>query len=243
MAISSAPELRIPYPIRFGTSEEFLRLRKELVRLGFVQENMAGHFHLRQISEAQFEVDAKGDEVPAYYRLLTALFLQGKSVDGQPLRQAVGEATFDLFQKLGLLERYGAGERYAATVTMYETNGLYIVSDRWCGIDGQVFEPPIDLVYPAILGTTSGFLAMIPFSPCERFLELCCGTGIAAFVAARNGAKHAYAFDIAARSAHFAEFNRQLNGLDNVTIGQGDLYAAAAGLTFDRIAAHPLVRD
>jgi len=130
MAISSAPELRIPYPIRFGTSEEFLRLRKELVRLGFVQENMAGHFHLRQISEAQFEVDAKGDEVPAYYRLLTALFLQGKSVDGQPLRQAVGEATFDLFQKLGLLERYGAGERYAATVTMYETNGLYIVSDR-----------------------------------------------------------------------------------------------------------------
>jgi len=122
---------------------------------------------------------------------------------------------------------------------MYATHGLYIVSDRWCGVDGQPFQPPVDVVYPAILGTTRGFLSMIPAAPCERFLELCCGTGIAALLAARNGAKHAYAFDIAARSVHFAEFNRRLNELENVTIGQGDLYSLAAGRTFDRVVAHP----
>jgi SAM-dependent methyltransferase len=239
MAISPTPELIAPYPIRLGTKEEFRRLREELLRLGFVQENMEGHFHLRHISEAQFEVHAKGSEVSNSFQVLAALFLQGKSVEGQALRQAIGDATFDLLQTLGLVEPYGQGERYIATVTMYATNGLYIVSDRWCGIDGQPFQPPADVVYPAVLGTTRGFLAMIPSSPCERFLEVCCGTGIAAFLAARNGAKRAYAFDIAARSAHFAEFNRRLNDLDNVTIGRGDLYAPAAGNTFDRIVAHP----
>ncbi len=239
MAISPTTDLSALYPIRLGTDEEFRQLRDELPRLGFVQENMEGHFHLRHISEAQFEVDAKGGEAPASFKVLAALFLQGQSVESQQLRDAVGDSAFDLLQTLGLVEPYGGSARWVATVTMYATHGLYIVSDRWCGIDGQAFEPPVDLVYPAVLGTTRGFLAMIPASPCERFLELCCGTGIAAFVAARNGAKHAYAFDIAARSAHFAEFNRRLNGLDNVTIRQGDLYAAAAGNTFDRIVAHP----
>ena len=235
----SIPNQSASCPLHLGTAEEFSRLREQLAHLGFVQENMEGHFRLRAISESQFEVQAEEADMPDTFRSLAALFLQGKSVESQQLRQTVGEATFDLLHTLGLIEPYGEGDRHVATVTMYATHGLYIVSDRWCGIDGQPFHPPADVVYPAVLGTTRGFLAMIPASPCERFLELCCGTGIAAFLAARKGAKQAFAFDIAARSAHFAEFNRRLNGLDNVTIGQGDLYAPAAKRTFDRIVAHP----
>jgi SAM-dependent methyltransferase len=227
------------YPIRLGTSEEFHLLREELPRLGFVQENMEGHFHLRHISEAQFEVHAKGVDVPSAFGILAALFLQGKSVESERVRQAVGDRIFSLLNSLGLIEQQGPGDRCIATVAMYATHGLYIVSDRWCGVDGQPFQPPVDVVYPAILGTTRGFLTMIPASPCERFLELCCGTGIAALLAARNGATHAYAFDIAARSVYFAEFNRRLNELENVTAGEGDLYSPAAGGTFDRIVAHP----
>ncbi len=200
---------------------------------------MEGHFHLRHIAEAEFEVQAKGGEAPSAFGTLAALFLQGKSVERDGVRQAVGDRTFELLNSLGLIEPHGSSGRCIATVAMYATHGLYIVSDRWCGVDGQPFQPPVDVVYPAILGTTRGFLTMIPASPCERFLELCCGTGIAAFLAARNGAKHAYAFDIAARSVHFAEFNRRLNEIENVTLGEGDLYSPAAGSTFDRIVAHP----
>ena len=200
---------------------------------------MEGHFDLRQIAEAEFEVYAKGGEAPPAFGTLAALFLQGKSVESDGVRQAVGDRTFALLNSLGLIEQHGSSGRCIATVAMYATHGLYIVSDRWCGVDGQRYQPPVDVVYPAILGTTRGFLNMIPASPCERFLELCCGTGIAAFVAARNGAKHAYAFDIAARSVHFAEFNRRLNDLDNVTVGEGDLYSPAGPRTFDRIVAHP----
>src|SRR5271165_2175616 len=239
MHLRSASQKSHVYPIRLGTREEFHSLREELPRLGFVQENMEGHFQLRHISEAQFEVHAKGAAASSAFGVLAALFLQGKSVDSEELRQAVGERVFILLNSLGLIERYGPANRHVATVVMYATHGLYIVSDRWCGIDGQPFQPAVDVVYPAVLGTTRGFLAMIPASPCERFLELCCGTGIAAFLAARNGAKQAHAFDIAARSVHFAEFNRRLNELENVTVGEGDLYSPAAGSKFDRIVAHP----
>ena len=239
MHFQSSPQESNVYPIRLGTPEEFHSLREELPRLGFVQENMEGHFHLRHIAEAEFDVQAKGVEASAAFGTLAALFLQGKTVESERVRQAVGDRTFALLSSLGLIEQPGSSRRCIATVAMYATHGLYIVSDRWCGVDGQPFQPPVDVVYPAILGTTRGFLTMIPASPCERFLEICCGTGIAAFLAARNGAKHAYAFDIAARSVHFAEFNRRLNELENVTTGEGDLYLPAAGRTFDRIVAHP----
>ena len=37
----------------------------------------------------------------------------------------------------------------------------------------------------------------------------------------------------------FAEFNRRLNGIENVTCLQGDLYGPIGDMTFDRIVAHP----
>jgi hypothetical protein len=45
--------------------------------------------------------------------------------------------------------------------------------------------------------------------------------------------------DIAGRSVHFAEFNRKLNHVCNVTMLEGDLYEPVRGLTFDRIVTHP----
>ena len=41
------------------------------------------------------------------------------------------------------------------------------------------------------------------------------------------------------RAAAFAEFNRLLNGIGNLTVLEGDLFEPVAGLTFDRIVSHP----
>lgn len=68
---------------------------------------------------------------------------------------------------------------------------------------------------------------------------MCAGAGAAALLAASEYAVQAYAFDISERSSHFVEFSRRLNGLENVTVGRGDLYAPAGRQTFDRIVAHP----
>jgi SAM-dependent methyltransferase len=90
-----------------------------------------------------------------------------------------------------------------------------------------------------MIPNTQLFLDLIQPGPCAAFLDLCAGTGIAALVAARDGAARAYSYDITTRSTIFAEFNRRLNGIANVTAAEGDLYEPAGELTFDRIAAHP----
>ena len=237
--MSAIPQLQPdPYPIRFGTEQQFSRLCELLSQAGYVQENMEGHFQLRHVGEAEFEVQPRTSEKSPSFAVLAGLFLQGKSFDRNEVQASLGQELVDLLASLGLIEEFQTA-RYAATVAMYATNGLYVVSDRWCGVDGQPFQPPADVVYPAILGTTRGFLATIPSTPCKSFLELCAGTGIAALLAARSGAEHAWAFDIADRSVHFAEFNRRLNGISNVTNAQGDLYAPAKELKFERIVAHP----
>src|ERR1035441_1435028 len=122
MHFQSSPQESNVYPIRLGTPEEFHSLREELPRLGFVQENMEGHFHLRHISEAQFDVQAKGAEASAAFGTLAALFLQGKSVETEDVRQAVGDRTFAALNSLGLIEPHGSSARCTATVAMYATH-------------------------------------------------------------------------------------------------------------------------
>ena len=45
--------------------------------------------------------------------------------------------------------------------------------------------------------------------------------------------------DITERSTQAAEFNRLLNGFDNVTVMKGDCYEGLEDIQFDRIVAHP----
>jgi hypothetical protein len=79
----------------------------------------------------------------------------------------------------------------------------------------------------------------LPQSPCDKFLELCSGTAIAALLASKRYARQSWAVDITERATHFGEFNRLLNQLSNSTVLQGDLYEPVSGIRFDRIVAHP----
>jgi len=118
-------------------------------------------------------------------------------------------------------------------VILYPSRSLYIVSDR-----GDASGPE-DVVYPAFVKNTQEFLDLLPPTRCERFLDLGAGSGIAALVAAAGYAAKAWACDITARSAWFSEFNRRLNGIENVVVSRGDLYEGVEGLEFDRIVTHP----
>lgn len=168
--------------------------------------------------------------------VLIRLFLEGGYAEESLLPTAVAGA----LEKLGLLAADSdRPECRYATVFLYPLGGLFIASDRWNHPDGSHFTPPEDIVYPAITKNTYRFMSMLPSGACARFLELCSGAGAAALAAASGCAAQAWAVDITGRSTRFAEFNRLLNGLENVTVFQGDLYAPVEAMAFDRIVAHP----
>jgi methylase of polypeptide subunit release factors len=129
-------------------------------------------------------------------------------------------------------------EQYYTPVLFYPVEGFWIASDRPSNPDGSEYAPPPDVVFPAIYPGTLVFLRLMPRNPSKAALDLCAGSGIGALVLSRSS-EHAVSSDLTQRAAHFAHFNRLLNGCENVEIVSGDLYDAVRGRTFDCISAHP----
>ncbi|MBV9535152.1 MAG: methyltransferase [Solirubrobacterales bacterium] len=69
-------------------------------------------------------------------------------------------------------------------------------------------------------------------------LDLCCGSGILAIVAAQAGAGRVTALDISRRAVAATRLNAMLNGVRVRTV-RGDLFAAVAGEHFSLIVSNP----
>jgi methylase of polypeptide subunit release factors len=223
--------------MRLGTDAEFSELRSALAAAGYTEAAVCSRLGLDRISKFQFDrkrtfTDEPADAIALLVRLL---------VEGGPVRRgAAPMLPLDELAALGVVAPLSSDSTsVAGTVMLYPAHDLYIVSDRVSPVEGEPGPPPEDIVYPAIIPNTDLFLDLCRPGPCDSFLDLCSGTGIGALVAARAGARHAYAFDITERSTHFAEFNCRINGITNVTSARGDVYEPAGELTFDRIVAHP----
>jgi SAM-dependent methyltransferase len=222
-------------------SPHFEVLRNFLRSAGFNEEsicNRLGIAGLHDLISSQRKALHPLNESDAS-SILTRLLLLGESFAWEELESVLTAAVVEALAGLGLAQRDRAGDsRFFCPVALYPFGPLFIVSDRWITPDGKDLKFPDDIVYPAITPNTREFAGTLPVSSCDSFLELCSGTGAVA-LAASAYARRAWAIDITERSTQMAEFNRLLNGLENVTVLQGDLYEGVEGLKFDRIVAHP----
>jgi len=228
-------------PFRDGTVDEYARLRAMLVRNGYTAEMICERLGLGSMSEfTQFRQGRERmRDMTDPLSLLVRLFFDLEKVPWATVRSFLPTLDIEAIEALGLIRTAHSDETLCfATVLLYPVEGLYIASDRNFDAEGSVALPE-DVVYAAVTKNTYQFMAALPRSPCDRFLELCAGTGIAALVAARDFAGQAVASDITERATRFARFNARLNAQENVEAVQGDLYAPVRGRTFDRIVAHP----
>jgi methylase of polypeptide subunit release factors len=172
--------------------------------------------------------------------LLAHLFLIGELVEQRELETWLPAPVLEAISALGLVAPFPdrPGTWYA-TAALYPAYGFHIVSDRWTRPESAPIETTMDVVFPAISEHTRHFMETLPADPCENFLDLCSGTGIAAISAAAGYARRAWSADITDASVLCAEFNRLLNDLENVSVVKGDLFEPVDGLTFDRITANP----
>jgi SAM-dependent methyltransferase len=231
-------------PFRDGSTSELAAVRALLDESGYTTAAVCARTGVAQIHELRTINQGRttGIELDDALDALIHLFLDGLPVPAGAVERLLPSPGISALEQVGLVQRHPrADTHFAATVRLYPTHGLYIASDLETSAPGiadpEALEPP-DHVFSAITSLTGTFLSQLPSGPSERFLELCSGTGIAALAAARD-AKHAWAADLTERCTRFAEFNARLNGLENVTAVQGDLYEPVRGLTFDRIVAHP----
>lgn len=226
-------------PLQFGSVQEFALLREYLADFGYTEKNICSTLGVRAMHELVGSLPPERARADGACGVLCGLFIASRPAGEAALRASIPSAVLDAMIALGLLRPSDAPSTLEAPMALYPASGLYFVSDRWIYPDHRAIENFDDIVFPAISRHTGQFLAALPEDPCEAFLDLCSGTGVAALVAASRYARHAWAVDITERATQCAEFSRRLNGLENVSVIKGDLYDPLAGLTFDRIVAHP----
>ena len=217
--------------LRFGTEEQFSALQGLLRDAEYNDATLCSRAQVPTIFEV-LTSEVRRKHKPPLDDTIDALMwvlLEGRGISMRSWQHLVPAEITGLLKATGLLAEQA--DEYVCPLALYPVENVFIVSDRG--------NTTADRVYPAVVEDAGRFLKVIPRSRCENFLEVCAGTGIAALIGARDFAGHAYAFDIAERSVKFAEFNRRLNGLGNMTNSAGDLYAPAGPKTFDRIVAHP----
>ncbi len=225
-----------------ATPEQGAALRRLLSAHAFTTEEVCRRtavssiYDFRSIREGRTAGVALSDPLD----LLIRLFMDVGLVERGTIDALLAPGERGLLEALGLIRAMGGGDdRWHATILLYPTESIWIASD----LNASPTDTPTavledDAVYPAITKNTRHFLASLPPTPCDTFLELCAGTGIAALLASRY-ARRTWATDITERATRFAGFNAVLNGIGNCTAVRSDLYAAVAGERFDRIVAHP----
>lgn len=229
--------------LEIGTATQFAVLRGFLADAAYRESWICDKLGLA--SAEALDIVALSDNLkervasPEPLNTLIKLFLLGDFVLISEAETQFPGSAWAAMNALGLIEEDPSDrKRCFGSVALYPVGDLFIVSDRWSNPDRKPKQSFPDIVYPALTKSTREFLRFLPNDARGNFLELCGGSGIAALAASRT-AQHAWASDITERSTRFAEFNAALNGANNVSAVQGDLYSAVEGRSFDRIAAHP----
>jgi SAM-dependent methyltransferase len=229
-----------PMPLKFGTQSQFDSLRRLLESSGYVSETVCDRlgvssiFGLENLREGPMTLEG----IENACDVLTWLFLGRERLDRAIAGRFLSDTDLEKLGDLGLVEAAPSTSEIQSTVLLYPVESVYIVSDLPINrADGSVASFP-DAVYPPLMASAGWYLSMLPRTPCENFLELCGGTGVAALLSSEF-ATQVCSVDITKRSTVFAEFNAALNQTRGFRALEGDLYDPVGGETFDRIVAHP----
>ena len=169
---------------------------------------------------------------PRPLHTLIKLFALHAAVPEAEARSAFGPLSVEELAALGLLER--AEGLVRPLVALEVAEGLILARDRP--------DPVTFAVQPDhVLGVSLPALLLAHLTvrrPAGRVLDLGCGGGVQALLAARH-AESVVGTDLNPRALAFARFNARLNGVRNVEWREGDLFAPVAGERFDLVVSNP----
>jgi len=241
--MASSPTVSAPWSAvspKLGTAQEFQAVRSLFEECGYTSEKVCARCDVPTLDKhLTIRRDGPLPDPTDSLDALIRLFADTRSVSRDVLRRVLPPGALDALEALDLIMADpGDAAIVYAPCPVYPMRNLYIACDRSVGPDGVPWIGVADMVYPPVYWNTALFLDRLPQVPSDASLDIGTGSGIAALLLAPY-ARHVWAVDIASRSVHFAEFNRRLAGIENVTVLESDLYSAVEGMTFDVIVTHP----
>jgi SAM-dependent methyltransferase len=161
---------------------------------------------------------------------LARLFTYEEPLPAAEAREALGAELADALVRAGILAPSADGAELAARFMITPTAlNLWLLSDS------------LEAGRDAVMGPGSGteYIArLVPARLGGTALDVGCGAGTLALVAARAGARRAVGVDINERAVEIARFNARLNGLA-AEFRVGDGVAPVSGEAFDLVLSQP----
>lgn len=157
--------------------------------------------------------------------VLARLWAYGDAVDQAVLARVLDGSLLGALVRAGAVRSVADGLRGGLRLVPFQ--GLWIASDEMHG-DDPVMGP----------GVTTQVLAQTIGHGEARVLDVGCGAGSLALVAAARGAGEVVGIDLHPRAAAWGRVNAALNELE-VEWLTGDLTAPVSGRRFDRVVAQP----
>jgi len=215
----------------------FSNVRDGFLKHGYSEDSIKEQYLFEERSGSSFVARKFSDKIGATLSgldVLVHLFIGQEAIPLGAVDRLLGAQFISDMRKLDLIRLEEDYDLCWASVRLAPVKGLLICSDR---VMGGPFEK--DHVFDPCSGTSRAFIQLAPTTPCEKLLELCCGSAPCCLAAAQGFAQSACGVDISSRAIHFAEFNRRLNGIENAVMYCGNLFAPVESVVFDRIVAHP----
>jgi len=160
--------------------------------------------------------------------LAVRLFVFGEALPKSAIRDLLGARLLEAARDGGLI--LDAGDRLTCPFRLDVVNGLYVLADH------ETRGP--DSVMPVGESTQLLLQASYPQGDLREALDLGCGSGVIALLLA-GAARRVVATDANPRAVALARFNAELNGLANVEVLEGDLWAPVDGRRFDLVVSQP----
>lgn len=214
--------------------DDIARLRSALEAHGYLRPEAA------EALGVPFGSEPRRVDLPLYVRRLAAptplnalikLFALHVPVPDAEARAALAPLPLDAAQELGVVACL-RGEVHPR-VGLAVTEGLVLARDRPGDAPDLRDDHVVGLNPPALL------LARLTVRrPVRTVLDLGCGGGVQALLAARH-AERVTGVDLNPRAVAFARFNARLNGVTNAEFRVGDLFGPVRGERFDLLVCNP----
>jgi SAM-dependent methyltransferase len=220
--------------LRPGASPDGTGIKRVLVDAGYTQDALAATLGLSDGLKDRQDVAVVARRVRADspYNVLVQLFWLGRPVREQTLRELVPGLDVEGLVSTNLLQRDDGTLSAAAKLGPH--HDLLLASDF-----GSESGAALQADHVLGVGAASITLAnMTVRRRVRRALDLGCGAGIQAFLAAGH-AERVVATDVSPRALAFAKFNAWFNGIGNVEWREGSLYEPVGGEVFDLIVSNP----
>lgn len=218
----------------FADPDDYQRLRDLLGKAGFLDESVLDAIGISDLPSLENDHPLLLDRTAGGSALhtLIRLLLMEMPVEADTFARAIRPMTVDSWQQAGLVRCHGS--KVAAAVKLLPFRNLVLAFDL-----PALLQTPLRSQYVMGIGGSTITLSQLTVRrPSRHTLDLGCGCGVHAFLAAPHSSRVA-AVDLTPRAVRLAAFNARLNDISNVDCLEGDFFGPVAERKFDLIISNP----